>query len=143
MSASAGTRLRPLALATIKTMGTPSEYEQFIAGLARDLLAKRKITNLGYGRKNRLTGRSGVSHQLDVSFVDIELSPSALVVIECKRLAKRIVLSDLKVLRAIRTGIYSQYLVVCRSCNGSTRAVDVPLYVIGGWSFGVRGVCEL
>jgi hypothetical protein len=41
-----------------------------------------------------------VAHQLDVSFVDDELSPNALVVIECKRLTKRIVLRDVKVLKA-------------------------------------------
>lgn len=47
-----------------------------------------------------MTGLSGVTHQVDVSFVDTELSPNALVVIECKRLTKRIVLSDVKVLKA-------------------------------------------
>ena len=81
-------------------MGTAPDYESFIAGLVRDLLRKRRISNLRHGSKNRLTGRSGATHQLDVSFVDNELSPNALVVIECKCLTKKIDLSHVKVLKA-------------------------------------------
>jgi hypothetical protein len=77
-----------------------AEYEVFVAGLVADLLKKRSISKLGSGATNRLKGISGVCHQIDVSFIDNHRSPSALVIIECKRLTERIALADVKVLKA-------------------------------------------
>ncbi len=81
-------------------MLTPAEYEAFVAGLVADLLRKRSISDLGSGATNRLKGISGVSHQIDVSFIDSHRSPPTLVIIECKRLKDRIELADVKVLKA-------------------------------------------
>jgi len=63
------------------------DYEKFIASLVKDVKKHGStITDLGSGRNNRLRGRSGQRHQVDVSLIDKSSFPNpALVLIECKR----------------------------------------------------------
>lgn len=89
-------------------MLTSAEYESFVTGLVADLLRKRSISDPKCGLKNRLKGISGVSHQIDVSFIDSHRSPPTLVIIECKRLKDRIKLADVKVLKATLDDLVGQ-----------------------------------
>jgi len=77
------------------------DYERFIATLLRNLKeTNRRITELGYGGNNTIQGASGQSHQVDVSFIDHDFPNPTLVLIECKRLNKKIDLQHVKVLKA-------------------------------------------
>lgn len=76
------------------------DYERFVALLVEGVKqAGRKIENLGYGRINRIVGRSGQRHQIDVSFIDHSFADPTLVLIECKR-GSPVKLSDVKVIKA-------------------------------------------
>jgi hypothetical protein len=81
---------------------SPSEYEQFIATLVRNLKLVQAIDGIGAGSSNRLPGHSGVKHQIDVSFVDRAEFEPKLVVVECKNLNDKgsVKLRDAKVLKA-------------------------------------------
>lgn len=81
---------------------SPSSYEEFIAELITNLAAIRSVTNIGSGAKNRLTGSSGVRHQVDVSFTLADAEPPQLVVVECKslRTGAAVNLGQVKVLKA-------------------------------------------
>jgi len=78
------------------------EYERFIADLIANIKGThRKITKLGYGRKNTIEGICGQAHQIDVSFIDNDFPNPTLVLIECKRFTNHpINLEDVKVLKA-------------------------------------------
>jgi len=61
-------------------------YERFIAMLIDNIKKSgRDIRDLGYGRKNLLTGYSGQRHQIDVSFIDYSFNEPTLIIIECKK----------------------------------------------------------
>jgi len=77
------------------------DYERFVALLVEGVKqAGRKIGDLGYGRMNRIVGRSGQRHQIDVSFIDHSFADPTLVLIECKRVSNPVELSDVKVIKA-------------------------------------------
>lgn len=81
---------------------SPSEYEKFLAELVNNLKARHAVECVGWGQKNRLRGRSGVRHQVDVSFIDKDGPEPKLVLIECKsfRSGKAVNLGQVKVLKA-------------------------------------------
>ena len=77
------------------------DYERFVALLVEGVKqAGRKIENLGCVRTNRIVGRSGQRHQIDVSFIDHSFADPTLVLIECKRVSNPVELSDVKVIKA-------------------------------------------
>lgn len=85
---------------------TGSEYEVFVSKLINGIQnGQRNITHLGSGQRNKIEGISGVSHQIDVSFVDHSFASPTLVLIECKRLGKKVKLEHIKVLQATREDI--------------------------------------
>jgi hypothetical protein len=63
------------------------DYEKFIAYLVDNVKKHGSdITDIGFGRSNRIRGGSGQRHQVDVSFIDkSSFSKPDLVLIECKR----------------------------------------------------------
>ena len=71
-----------------------------MARLVASIPAQTGLTNIGYGIANKLQGRSGVRHQLDVSFIDGGATPPKLVAVECKYLGRRVKLEHVKVLYA-------------------------------------------
>jgi len=75
------------------------EYEKFIASLIEHVKgAGRDIRNIGFGRHNKLTGKSGQPHQIDVSFIDYSYPDPTLVLIECKRWKEDIDVSVAKII---------------------------------------------
>lgn len=81
---------------------SPTEYEKFLAELVSNLKARHAVECVGWGQKNRLRGRSGIWHQVDVSFIDKDEAEPKLVLIECKsfRSGKAVNLGQVKVLKA-------------------------------------------
>jgi hypothetical protein len=70
-------------------------YEAFLASIIDGVSeSQRKITSLSYGRANKLMGKSGQPHQVDVSFIDGSFEEETLVLIECKRFTSRRVSVD-------------------------------------------------
>ena len=62
------------------------DYEAFLASIISGVSeSERNIVDRGYGRNNRLKGKSGQSHQIDISFIDRSFEEEKLVLIECKR----------------------------------------------------------
>jgi len=62
------------------------DYEEFIASLLSGIeKSERDIMSLKSGRCNTLKGKSGQSHQIDVSFIDRSCKDLTMVLIECKR----------------------------------------------------------
>ena len=63
------------------------DYEEFILSLVDNVKKHGStIRDIGCGRNNKIRGKSGQSHQIDVSFIDeSSFSKPALVLIECKR----------------------------------------------------------
>ena len=60
-------------------------YEEFVAKLIQDIKnSRRKIENIGTGRRNKITGICGQRHQIDVSFIDHSFDEPTLILIECK-----------------------------------------------------------
>jgi hypothetical protein len=94
-----GSVLTPQA-ETMNRAAKAAEYEAFVASLVTTISKQFPTSKLGHGSSNRLTGKSGAKHQVDVSFVDLTDSPPTLVVFECKLLGKRIQLSHVKILKA-------------------------------------------
>lgn len=67
-----------------------SEYENFIRSLIENVKeAGRDIRNLKHGNKNRIVGKSGQAHQIDVSFSDYSFRNPKFVLISCKDLSNR------------------------------------------------------
>ena len=70
-------------------MGTSQDkgdsYEEFIYQLLDGVKEHgRDIRNTKYGKNNKVLGKSGCKHQVDVSFIDYSFSDPTLVLIECK-----------------------------------------------------------
>lgn len=84
-----------------------TEYENFVARLIKGIQgSKRKITDLGKGRTNKIQGISGIKHQIDVSFIDRSFTSPTLVLIECKRFQDdSVALEHVKVAQATRDDI--------------------------------------
>lgn len=62
------------------------DYEAFLDSIFSGVSeSERNIANLSSGRSNKLKGRSGQPHQVDVSFIDRSFEEETLVLIECKR----------------------------------------------------------
>lgn len=83
---------------------TPSEYEIVVADIVSGICngaANLGGLKLGSGRSNRLEGRSGYKHQIDVSLS----SCTALYLIECKRWDDKIGIQEVMVLAARDTDI--------------------------------------
>ena len=79
------------------------EYESFTASLAANLRATRRVDVVASGKTNKLKGKSGVLHQVDVSFIDSTAGSPMLVVVECKNLQSKaagVPLAYVKVLKA-------------------------------------------
>ena len=67
-----------------------SEYEYFIRSLIENVKeAGRDIRDLKHGNDNRIVGKSGQAHQIDVSFSDHSFQNPKFVLISCKDLNKR------------------------------------------------------
>lgn len=67
-----------------------SLYEEFIRSLIENVKeAGRDIRDLNHGGKNRIVGKSGQAHQIDVSFADHSFQNPKLVLISCKDLSSR------------------------------------------------------
>ena len=79
-------------------------YESFISnlinGIKKSKSGGRDIRNIGYGKNNTLLGRSGQRHQIDVSFHDYSFDEPKIVFIECKRVARPIEISIIKILKS-------------------------------------------
>jgi hypothetical protein len=68
------------------------EYEIFIRSLIENVKeAGRDIRDLNHGNTNRIVGKSGQAHQIDVSFSDYSFQPPKFVLISCKDLSKKTV----------------------------------------------------
>jgi hypothetical protein len=66
-------------------MNKGEEFEKHIARLVENIQqSHRRLDYLGWGRSNKLQGACGCNHQIDVSFIDRDLEPDCLVIIECK-----------------------------------------------------------
>ena len=82
-------------------MDKGDKYESHVSRIVEHVQGCRPaIRDLGYGRQNKLSGKSGVLHQVDVSFVDPTFSNETLVLIECKNRKNPISLAHVKVLKA-------------------------------------------
>lgn len=78
-----------------------SEYEKFIAILLNGITSSgRKISDIQFGKNNRIQGICGQKHQIDVSFIDHSFDEPTLILIECKRKSTPINLDVIKVLKA-------------------------------------------
>lgn len=67
-----------------------SEYERFIRALIENVReAGRDIRDIEHGNDNRIFGKSGQAHQIDVSFSDHSFLNPKLVLISCKDLTNR------------------------------------------------------
>jgi len=76
------------------------EYEKFIHSLVENIQhTGRDIRNLNYGVKNKLKGKSGQKHQIDVSFEDYSYDEPSLVLIECKRYEDNVEVDVPKILK--------------------------------------------
>lgn len=81
---------------------TPTDYEKFISMVVENLKPRYAVDSVSWGSKNRLQGRSGVFHQIDVSFIDRSFGEPKLVLFECKSLrsGKRVNLGQIKTLKS-------------------------------------------
>lgn len=60
-------------------------YEKFTSALCSELNnISKEIFKVASGRKNKIVGKSKVSHQIDVSFEDMRYQKPKLVLVECK-----------------------------------------------------------
>ena len=76
---------------------TPTEYEQLVEEIAKGIIKSApNLQNLdvGSGRKNKIIGESGYSHQIDVSLHE----RGCLYLIECKRWTRSIGVAEVLVL---------------------------------------------
>jgi len=78
------------------------EYELFVATILDGIkFSGRKLSDIRFGRNNRILGACGQKHQIDVSFVDHSCNEPTLILIECKRRKSNpINLDVVKVLKA-------------------------------------------
>lgn len=78
-----------------------SEYEKFVAILLNGIKSSgRKLSDIQFGKNNRIQGVCGQKHQIDVSFIDYSFDEPTLILIECKRKRAPINLDIIKVLKA-------------------------------------------
>ena len=78
-----------------------ADYEKFIASFIESMRQRdSSVSSLGWGTTNKLLGVSGQPHQVDISFIDQNGTEPELVIIECKRLNKRVSLDLVKVVKA-------------------------------------------
>lgn len=123
-------------------------YERFIAELARTMLRDQDCSAVATGSSNKVSGASGVSHQLDVSFLDRRSSPHTFVVIECKCLGRNVELAHVKALQATVSdlaGLYGSqktvvgYLVSLKGAQPGAKAYaehyNIGLQVVADGSF--------
>jgi hypothetical protein len=87
---------------------TPTEYEKLVEEIAKGII--KSAPNLehlviGSGRKNKITGASGYSHQIDLSLHE----SGRLFLIECKRWARNIGVAEVLVLAGRRNDIAERF----------------------------------
>lgn len=123
-----------------------SEYEAFIEELVKGIKDEAnkneviKIEKIGFGRKNKLEGKSGINHQIDVSFVDNSNLVPKLIILECKNFNSRnkIQLGHVKILKATIDDIAAsgnnpgnvQGILISTSCVQSGAAIYAEYYKI-------------
>jgi hypothetical protein len=86
---------------------TSTEYEQLVAEIANGIIkSSPDLQNLevGSGRKNKIKGTSGYSHQIDVSLHE----QGCLYLIECKRWTRSIGVAEVLVLAGRSNDIATQ-----------------------------------
>lgn len=96
------------------------EYEAITKYIYETLGAEYGIKVVGYGRDNKVVGRSGVKHQLDVLTEQIEGEGVHLTAIECKFLKKKVTKDTVMKLRSVMDDAnISNGIIVCK--KGFTR----------------------
>jgi hypothetical protein len=135
----------------VKMANKSDDYEAFIASILAGIKkSEREIERMCCGRKNKLKGESGQSHQVDISFIDRTFEEPTLVLIECKRCTRKVSVDVAKILKYNATDISlnpdypNQILMIIVSISdfqdGTRRVADyeqIRLHTVGhGPPFG-------
>jgi len=82
------------------------DYEAFIASILSGIKESERIVDeVCFGRRNKIKGKSGQPHQIDVSFIDRSFKKPTLVLIECKLRTKKVSVDVPKILKYNATDI--------------------------------------